>query len=470
MSEIASEEPGPATQDFGAGGPHLHPREWLLLLVLAAVQFNHIVDFMIIMPLGPVYIKEMGLTMAQFSWVVAAYTISAAVANVLAAFCIDRFDRKNALLCCFAGFTGGTLVCAIAPDYPVLLIARIVAGAFGGVAAGLVMAIIGDAFHDARRGTATGVVMSAFSIASIAGLPAGLLLADAFGWHAPFASLAVVSAAVLVMAVFVMPSLRGHLRDAPPAASAWEATTNRLGAMAELLLDPNHLAAFALMVAMMFTSFLIGPYVATFLVDNVGMAQDELKYIYLCGGLATILTTTPIGWLSDRFGKLMMFRLAAGLAMVPVVLLTIFPRGTALWIVLTVTTLQMITMSGRMVPAMALINRCASPGQRGGFMSLNTAVQHLSAGLATAAGGLVVTQPAAGQPLEGFALVGLLSCVATVACLFLAGRLRAAPAGELAPDTLAGPASSRLGAAPDLGEADSDESPAVGQVPAFEEG
>ncbi len=421
----------------GGTGPLLSAREWLLLLVLAAVQFNHIVDFMIIMPLGPVYLREMGLTMAQFGWVVAAYTISAAVANLLAAFYIDCFDRKRALLAAFGGFTVGTFLCAIAPDYPLLLAARCVAGACGGVAAGLIIAIVGDAFHDRRRGTAMGVVMSAFSIASIFGLPAGLLLADELSWHAPFAVLAAVSAAVLVLAVFVLPPMRGHLAPADDRpASAGAVMRERVRELGVILADGNHLRAFALMVAMMFTSFLVGPYIATFLEVNVGVAQRDLKLIYLCGGLATILTTTPVGWLADRFGKLPLFRVLQFLTMGPIVLITILPAQTSLALVLVITTLQMVTMSGRMVPAMAMITASAAPGQRGGFMSLNTAVQHLSAGLATAVGGALLVQPSEGAPLEGYPLVGLLSCAAALGSLYLAGRLTPAAGGELAPDAL----------------------------------
>src|ERR1700758_741989 len=129
MAEFASDEGNPTMRAAECEAPHFTAREWLLLTVLAAVQFNHIVDFMIIMPLGPIYVREMGLSMRQFGSVVAAYTISAAIANVLAAFFIDRFDRKTALLGCFTGFIAGTGLCAIAPDYPLLLTARIVAGA-----------------------------------------------------------------------------------------------------------------------------------------------------------------------------------------------------------------------------------------------------------------------------------------------------------------------------------------------------
>jgi DHA1 family inner membrane transport protein len=430
--EPAGEGSCPSDATWGTS-PHLSAREWLLLMVLAAVQFNHIVDFMIIMPLGPVYQREMGISVSEFAGLVAAYTISAAIANLLAALCIDRFDRKTALLTAFAGFTAGTFLCAIAPDYPLLLAARCIAGAFGGVSAGLIMTIIGDVFHDRRRGTATGVVMSAFSVATSLGLPLGLYLADELTWQAPFLVLSGISAGVLLLAACVLPSMRGHLTPADGQAIT---IAERLTGFMTVLADANHLRAFALMMAMMFTGFLTGTVLAMFLEYNVGLHQHDLKFIYLCGGIATIVTMTPVGWLADRFGKLRLFRMLALSTMVPVMLITILPNGTGLWLVLILTTLQIITMSGRMVPAMAMITGSAAPGQRGSFMSMNTAVQHMSAGLAQLAGGALISQPVTGGPLVGFQLVALISCAATLASVYLAGRLVRSPGGELAPDAL----------------------------------
>jgi predicted MFS family arabinose efflux permease len=431
-------------------------RELLLLLVLAAVQFTHIVDFMIIMPLGPVFRHEMGLSPLQFGSVVSAYTISAGVAGLLAARFLDRFDRKTALLALYAGFTAGTLLCAAAPDFPLLLAARTVAGAFGGVVAALVLAIVGDAFPDARRGTAMGVVMSAFSVASIAGVPLGLQLAELNGWRSTFIVLGGLSAGVLALAAVVLPPLRGHLgRGQHRPVSTWA-----------VLLHPNHLRAFALTCALVFSSFMLGPYLATFLEANVGLRQTELKYMYLCGGLATLVTMTWFGRLADRFGKLRVFRILALVTLVPIVLMTNLPPGLALGLVLTVTTVFMITASGRMVPAMALITASSAPAYRGSFMSLNAAVQQIAAGLATWVAGLLLHEnkaatvattvallgaphgqgpllaasslvPESSAPLVGYPLVGLLAFGATLASVVLAGRLRKAAGGDLAPDSRA---------------------------------
>ena len=402
-------------------------RELLLLLILAAVQFTHIVDFTIIMPLGPVFSREMGLSPRHFGAVVAAYTISAGLAGLLAARFLDRFDRKSALLVLYAGFIAGTLLCSVAPNFVLLLAARTVAGAFGGVVASVVFAIVGDAFPDSRRGTAMGVVMSAFAVASFAGVPLGLFLAEQYGWNSVFAVLGGVSAGVLGLGTVVLPPLRGLLEPAQIyVGNAWAVLT-----------DTNHVRAFGLTCILILSSFMLGPYLATYLRYNVGLEQEDLKFMYLCGGLATLVSMTLFGRLADRFGKLLVFRILTTATIVPVVIVTNLPGGLELPLVLIVTTAFMVTTSGRWVPAMALIAASAAPAYRGTFMSFNSAVQQIAAGLATFAAGLLLDENLEDHHLTGFPLVGVLTCLASLAGVYLAGLLRKDPGGELAPDSLA---------------------------------
>jgi predicted MFS family arabinose efflux permease len=157
-----------------------------LLLTLALIQFTHIVDFMILMPLGPQLMRLFAISPREFGFLVSAYTFSAGISGFLSAFVVDRFDRKKILIWLYAGFTLGTLACALAPSYPVLLAARILTGCFGGVLAAAVLAVVADAIPMERRGAAMGIVTSAFSAASVLGVPLGLYLASLFDWHAPF--------------------------------------------------------------------------------------------------------------------------------------------------------------------------------------------------------------------------------------------------------------------------------------------
>jgi predicted MFS family arabinose efflux permease len=391
--------------------------EWVLLLVLAAVQFTHIMDFIIIMPLEPQFEATLGINANQFGVMVSVYGFSAALAGLAAALWLDRFDRKRSLLVLYAGFTAGTLLCAVAPSYPWLLVARTVAGAFGGVAGANLLAIIGDVFPDVRRGTAMGVIMSAFSVASVAGVPAGLLLAgwSSYGWRATFAAIGLLAVGVLPLTAAVLPPQRGHLTGQPQRPNLWAVLTH-----------PSHLRAYALMTALVMSSFTVVPFLAAYLFKNVGRTQDELPYIYLLGGAATLLIMTPIGRLSDRLGKLPVFRVLALTTLVPFLLVTNLPPGTSLALTLVATTLLFITTAGRMVPAMAMITGSAAPRYRGSFMSVNSCVQQMAAGVAPLVAGMILSDAGNGQPMTGFPAVGLLSCTAVVCSVVLAGRLRLA--------------------------------------------
>ncbi|MFL5327824.1 MAG: MFS transporter [Gemmataceae bacterium] len=408
----------------------LSPSEWLLLGVLAAVQFTHMVDFVIMMPLGPKLIKQMDLTPGQFGHLVSAYSLSAGIAGIASARFLDRFDRKWVLLVLYSGFGLSTMLCAVANTYELLVTARAVAGAFGGVAASVVLAIVGDAFADARRGTAMGVIMLAFSLATIVGIPIGIELAERYDWHAPFQWLAVASALVLCLGIAVLPPLRRHMSDKHCR------DVNLIG----LARDPNHLRAFALTAAICLGSFTVYPFLATYLVANVGLKLQQLKTMYIVGGLTTILTVPLVGRLSDKYGKLPMFRILAGMTVVSLLLVTNIPPGVGLPIVIIATTFMMVVTTGRMVPATALITSTAVPAERGGFMSLNAAVQNLIAGFSADLSGWILNQSAHASvheeaaPLIGFAKVGVIAALFTFSSLWFAGHLRPAVGGDLAPD------------------------------------
>lgn len=149
--------------------------EKLLLFILAAIQFTNIVDFMIMMPLGPQLMRLFDISPRQFSLLVSAYTFSAGIFGFLAAFQIDKFDRKTALLFVYSGFLLGTFACALAPGYEWLIAARVFTGAFGGVLGALVLSVVGDTIPMERRATAMGLVTAAFSVASVFGVPLACL-------------------------------------------------------------------------------------------------------------------------------------------------------------------------------------------------------------------------------------------------------------------------------------------------------
>lgn len=389
-------------------------RELTTLLVLCAVQFTHILDFMIMMPLGSQLMRVFAISPAEFTRLVAAYGLAAAVSGFTGGFFLDRFDRKRALLVLYAGFGLATLACGLAPTHHTLLAARLAAGAFGGLAGSLVTAMVGDIIPPARRGRAMSYVMTAFPLASVLGVPAGLVLAGRYGWHAPFFLLAACATANVLLATFALPHLRTAVTDHQP-----------LRQMREILAHGVHRRAFALGTVLVMSGGVIIPFLAPSFVANVGLDETlQLPFAYAVGGIATAFSTPLIGWLSDRMDRLRLLVIMSGGAVVVVLFITRLGPSSVFTASLMMA-LFMVTMSGRFAPAMTMITNAVDARYRGGFMSVNAALQQAASGCSSMLAGLFVSRTATGH-LAGLPLLGYVSAGFFGLAVLLAFALRAA--------------------------------------------
>lgn len=388
-------------------------RERWLLLTLAGIQFTHILDFMIMMPLGPQFREIFGISDAQFGLLVSAYTLAAGVSGLAASTYVDRFDRKRLLLAMYGLFAMATLACGVAPTYDFLMGARLAAGLFGGVLSALSQTIVADVVPFERRGRAMAVVMSSFSFSTVAGVPLGLVLANHLGWHATFVAIGVLCGLLVLAAMLTMPPLRAHVAAARER-SAWEG-------IRQVLADANHLRAFAFSLAMMSAGFLVIPYITLYMRANVGLAVDDIPYIYLVGGAGTLVSARWVGRLSDLRGKVPVFSGLAVALVVPLIGLTVMP----VWPlpgVLAVSTLLFVVMSGRMIPGMAIVASSADPALRGTFMALNSAIQSTAMGVAAFLGGQLISRGDGGL-VVGYWQAGLVGALCSLLSVWLARRL-----------------------------------------------
>ena len=389
-------------------------RERSILLILLGVQFTHLMDFMVLMPLGPQFMRIWEISPTEFAVLVSAYTLSAAVASVLCGFYVDRFDRKRALLLLYGGFAVSTLLCAAAPDFAWLLAARSVSGAFGGIAGAAVYSIVGDVVPDARRGTAMGIVMTAFPISAVAGVPLGLTLANIFDWRAPFMFLAGISTIVLICAAWLLPRMDAHVAQARSRHPFRQAIT--------VLSDRNHQRALTLTAVMIFGGFSVIPFIAPYMVANVRLAETDLPWLYFFGGAATVFTSRLWGRMSDRHGKYRMFTIISSISIIPLLLTTNLPAAPT-WVAVGVMVLFMVFVSGRFVPAMAIVTGASLPALRGAFMSFNSAIQQLGSSAASLSSGFIIGHTASGR-LTGYWISGLIAVGCTFTAIWLASKIR----------------------------------------------
>lgn len=254
-----------------------------------------------------------------------------------------------------------------------------------------------------------GVIMSSFSVASVLGVPIGLALADSFGWEKTFWFIVLFSIPIFIASFSYFPSLAGHIQDKSPLQDL-----KRFGI---LLLNIDYLKAYLLILLVGMSAFMVIPFLSPYAVKNVGILESELKYVYLVGGLLTVVSSRLIGKATDRFGA---FRMFAGLALfssLPIYLYTSAPPMSLLSY-LALSGFFMMVVSGRFIPVMTLVSEVAKSDERGTFMGLVNSIRSLGSALATLIGGAVIIETSNGK-LEKFDLVGIYSIgISVLAVIF----------------------------------------------------
>lgn len=389
-------------------------KERMILIILSGLNFTHILDFMILMPLGNFLMPYFKISPQQFSVLVAVYSLSAGVSGFAAAFFVDRFDRKRILLFGYIGFLLGTIACGFAPSYGMLLGARIFAGIFGGLIGAQVLSIVADMFGYERRGMAMGAIMSSFAVASIIGVPFALYLANQFSWHAPFLLVGGLGLVVTPLIMKFIPSMTEHMKKAQPQQSYYDV-------LKDVLSIKKQRGALIFSALIMLGHFLIIPFVNPYLEFNVGYSKHDTPWIYLVGGLSSFVSANILGRLADKYGKLIVFTISILLSLVVVWGITHW-GALPLWMALVVFGIWFTLSTGRMVTANAMISNVVTAEHRGSFMSFNGSVQQLGTSLASLIAGFVIIK-GADNKIQHYDWTGYLSILFLVTALIMARQL-----------------------------------------------
>lgn len=378
------------------------------MIILAAVVFTNILESMILMPLSPTIKAELSMDEKQWGLAISVYLFSAFVAGVGSIFIIDRFDRKRFLITQYALFIIGTLLCGLATSYEFLLFARIMAGFFGGVIGAIVMAIVGDLIVPQHRGKATGIVMAGFSSAAGLGIPLGLWLGHTWNWHMPFFFLVGLSVIIWFLLIIYLPNVNKHL----------EATTHKSYMILKTVWkNSNQIKGLLFTCTILFGQFAIIPYLADYMVHNVGLKEHQLVWMYFFGGILTFITNPYIGFLADKYGQLRVFLVVMSISLVPLAIITNMGVNP-LPVILVVTTAFFIFAGGRNIPGTAIVMGTAAPHERGGYMSIRSAFQQFASGFAVILGSWLTTQQKDGSYLH-FEYVGYLAIGTSILSYFL---------------------------------------------------
>src|SRR6202453_2444257 len=395
----------------------------ILVALLAIVQFTIIIDFMIMSPLGAIIMPALDISPGQFGIAVSVYAFSACISWILAAGFADRFDRKRLLLFFYVGFTLGTALCAVAPNFHVLLLGRIVSGLFGGVIGSIVLAIITDLFALHLRGRVMGFVQTAFAASQVLGIPVGLFLSNHWNWHICFSALVGLSIVAMAAILLVMKPVNAHLR-----------LTQDQSAFRHLIAtvrEPRYLLAFSVTTLLATGGFMMMPFGSAYTVHNLGIDIVHLPTIYLVSGLFSIFIGPLVGRLSDAFGKFPTFAFGSAMSIVMVLIYTHLGQ-VSLTIAILVNVLMFVGIFSRMIPSQALISAIPEPAQRGSFSAVGASLQQLSGGLGSVLASALIAQEADGtlRHFDRLGYVVVTTAVISLIVMYFVQRPIAAQAGK----------------------------------------
>lgn len=398
-----------------------------MIAILAILQFTIVLDFMVLSPLGVLLLEKLHINTSQFGLVVSAYAFSAGASGLMAAGFADKFDRKKLLLFFYTGFILGTFLCGIAPNYHFLLVARIVTGLFGGVVGSVSFAIITDLFKLEVRGRVMGFVQMAFAVSQVLGIPVGLLLANHFGWHAPFLMITAFGLLPGIAIVLYMKPVTAHLQI--------RSERNAFAHLFKTVAEPRYQLAFAATTLLATGGFMLMPFASAFTTHNLGISVDQLPVLYGITGVFSIIFGPLAGRLSDKVGKFSVFVAGSLITMTTVAIYTNLGT-TPFALVALINVLMFLGVSSRMISASALTTAVPAPQDRGAFMSINSSVQQISGGIGSAVAGLIVVQTSSGA-LEHYNYLGdvvIGAMIITIIMMRYVNRMVTASAGAKQPE------------------------------------
>lgn len=352
----------------------------LMILVIALIQFTVVLDFLIMAPLGNEFIKTLHLDTGEFGLAVSVYAFSAGASGILAAGIADKYPRKTLLLVTYTGFTLSTLLCGVANSYGLLVAGRILAGLFGGIVASTSMTFIADVFSFGQRGRVVGFVQMSFAACQLIGLPAGVYLSFNYGWNMAFLMIAVLCIGVLFLIAKALRPVEREKRDA--VHPFWH--------LVNTIKRREYWLPYGTTILLIVPAYLFFPFTAQFLVNNVKIHQSDLGFVYTLVGIFSLVFLPVIGKASDKYGKWQTF--VAG-SIISILMMAVYINfsNTPVWMICLVSAVMYVGLLSRSIPSTALMTAVPEGSDRGAFMSINASMQQIGGGLATMAGGYVVT-------------------------------------------------------------------------------
>ena len=361
----------------------------LLLICIAGLLFTVVLDFMLLPAISAMVMPALDLSTKEFGYVVSTYSISAGASALIFSAFADRFERKKLLMFIYTGFLVGILFSALAQGFWMLIAARVFAGVFGGLIAAICYAMVSEIFVLQQRGRAMGSLHVAFALCQVLGLPAAIFIASRFQWQTAY--FLTFSAGLLFygFSLFIIKPLTSHLAEQEKMTSKIKAIIN----------TSSYWLVFANNLTIVAADVLFMTFASVFYVKNQLISEDQLAMVFGASGIATIVLSPLLGKLADKTSHFKVFAFGTGLAAIMVITISQLHEAGFIWVV-ACNTLLFAGMAARMICSGALGLEIPKSTDRGSFMTFDSALQLICAGLAASAAGWIVFQNADGLMLN----------------------------------------------------------------------
>lgn len=383
----------------------------LALYALTAGAFGIGVTEFIIMGLLLEVGTDLGVSIAAAGLLISGYALGVVAGAPVMTALTARWPRKTALLSLMVIFTIGNAACALAPNYALLMAARVLTALAHGTFFGVGSVVATGMVAPHKRASAIAVMFTGLTVASVLGVPFGTWLGQAYGWRASFWAVAAVGLLAVLVIALAVPAER-EAPQAPDLRRDLRALMRRPVLLGLLTTVLGYAGVFAV-----FT------YIAPILTQITGFADSAVSPILLVFGVGLVAGNLLGGKLADR--HLQATVLGSMLALAVVLGLMSFVLHSKVLSVIFIGLLGVAAFATVAPLQMWVLERASGAGQSLAS-SFNIAAFNLGNAIGAWLGGVVITR---GPGLGAVTWVAALVPVAAVAVALLAIRLdRGTPA------------------------------------------
>ncbi|HEX4225053.1 MAG TPA: MFS transporter [Pseudonocardiaceae bacterium] len=241
----------------------------------------------IIAGLLPQVASDFAVSIPTAGLLISGYALAVALGALLLTAAVTRLPRKTVLLGLMVLFILGNLISALAPNFGVMMIGRVVAALCHGAFFGIGSVVAADLVAPEKRAGAISIMFTGLTTANVLGVPLGTLLGQHFGWRATFLAITAIGAVAFV----------GILALVPPTAAAG---SSQLRGELHGFRRPQVLLSLAVTVLGFGGMFGAFTYIAPMMTDVAGFASSSVTWLLIVFGIGLFLGNLAGGRAADR--------------------------------------------------------------------------------------------------------------------------------------------------------------------------